>query len=424
MRSSSVFNMTALIAFFCLAVPVWAANDYEQVIGLIHMDSEVSGGENSLAMLAAVAKNAGAGMALVTDHDTQKVTYGIWPLRNLLKFSYTRASVRTYGISKYLEEIEEIDRDLGDFSFLPGIEAVPYYYWHYSLIDDSPVLRNIHQHVLVMGLDKPNQIENLPSIETGYPSRITRSSLLKCMWFIPLIISFILFKPLHGGNSYYRGRISTLISHPINLVALPLMVVSIVFLLNSIPFKEPVVTQYGTDAGARPYQELIDYVNRQGGLVFWAHPEAFYHERIDLKEENPLISFLFHSVLKGGLEVSTDPYYRLLNETRDYTGFALFFAGYHIVGNPGGLWDSLLMQFCKGTRNRPVWAISEIDMEEGTDPETASTSQTVFLVREKTKEAYLEALRVGRMYCFTQNLTRWVTIRDYAVTAGGKRAVS
>ena len=60
--------------------PVIAQNEqdeYQQVIGLVHMDSEVSGGENSLDMLAAVAKNAGAKMAIVTDHDTQRATYGI-----------------------------------------------------------------------------------------------------------------------------------------------------------------------------------------------------------------------------------------------------------------------------------------------------------------------------------------------------------
>ena len=82
------------------------------------------------------------------------------------------------------------------------------------------------------------------------------------------------------------------------------------------------------------------------------------------------------------------------------------------------------MQFCKGTRARPVWAIAELDMEEGTDPETASEVQTVFLVKEKTKEAYLEALRKGRVYCFTNNLTHDMTIREYSVNAGGKRAIS
>jgi len=421
MRSFSVCSVIfALIAG--VVSPAAAGREYQQAIGLIHMDSEVSGGENSLEMLAAVAKNAGADMAIVTDHDTQKATYGFWPLRKLLRVSHSRACVRRYGVARYLREIHEIDKDLEDFDYMAGIEAVPFYMWDRNTISNSLMLRNIHRHMLVIGLDRPEQVENLPSIEVGYPSRYTAKSLLGLLWFVPLFLSFIMFRP-PVWSLYYTHRMG-LFSQPLNIIALPLMFVSIVFLVNDFPFKEPITDQYDTNPGVKPYQTLIDYVNAQGGLVFWAHPEATYTQKIDAEQGNPLITFALKSLLRNGLEIVTDPYYELLNDTVDYTGFAIFFEGYKIVGKPGGLWDGILLQFCTGRRERPVWAISEIDMEEGTDPETASESQTVLLVREKTKEEYLEALRLGRVYCFTNNLTHWVTIRDYSVSAGGKRAVS
>ncbi|MBT4485515.1 MAG: hypothetical protein HOC71_17750 [Candidatus Latescibacteria bacterium] len=414
----------AILVFFSGYMPSQADTEYQQVIGIIHMDSEVSGGDNTLEMLAAVARNADAGLAIITDHDTQKATYGMWPLRNILRVSHSRASIRQYGISKYLDEIAEIDRDMEDFVYIPGIEAVPYYCWTRNPLDNVLSLQNIHRHVLIMGLEEPEQIKKLPSIEAGYPSRVTRESLLGALWVIPLLIAFFLYKPQKQSYSHYDSWFTSLISRPSNLIALPMMIVSVVFLFNNFPFKKPVVDQYRSDAGAKPFQEVIDYVNREGGLLFWAHPESSYQQHLGSEQGNPLVSLLLKMIFKDGFEIRTDPYYKLLNETHDYTGFAIFWEGYTYVGNPGGLWDSLLLQFCRGTRERPVWAIAELDMEEGTDPEAASEVQTVFLVTEKTKEAYLDALRKGRIYCFTNNLTRDVTIRDYSVYADGKRAVS
>ena len=401
-----------------------APDKYIQVTGLIHMDSEVSGGENSLAMLAAVAKNAGAEVGIVTDHDTQRVTYGVWPLKKILKLSYSRPSVRKYGISKYLKDVETVDRQTPDFTFLPGIEAVPYYRWQRSPFSGQLTIHNLHRHMLVIGLDNKNQLENLPSVEAGYPSEVTVSSLLPLVWLLPLIISIYMFKLPAVNESYEKRFMSSLLSRPFNLISIPLCIASVLFLLNGLPYREPVVNQYDSEAGALPYQILIDYVNSYGGLTFWAHPEAAYHDTIVAEKGNPLVSTLLKSLTKDGLGVETEPYHYLLNDTRDYTGFAVFSEGKHIVGKPEGLWDDLLMQFVSGNRGRPVWAIAEIDMEHGTDPETASAVQTVFLVREKKKEEYLDALRVGRVYCFSDRTNRWLTIKDYSVISGDACAIS
>jgi len=85
-----LFAVSAALFFSVAAIHVAEdvsppTGDYLQVIGLIHLDSSVSGGENTPEMIAAVARNAGTEVGILTDHDTQRVTYGILPLRNILK---------------------------------------------------------------------------------------------------------------------------------------------------------------------------------------------------------------------------------------------------------------------------------------------------------------------------------------------------
>jgi hypothetical protein len=63
-------------------------------------------------------------------------------------------------------------------------------------------------------------------------------------------------------------------------------------------------------------------------------------------------------------------------------------------------------------------------MEEGTDPITASESQTVFLVKGKEEDDYIDALRNGRVYCYRNHYTKWVRIKDYSVIAGSQWAIS
>ncbi len=418
----NMWTVTVILLIALSSVSV-CADDYIQSVGLIHMDSEVSGGEHTISMLGSVAKNAGADVAFLTDHDTQKATYGIWPLRNFLKVSHSRASIRNYGIQKYLDEIKQADRNLDDFLYLPGVEAVPYYSWGRSTFSNLPLISHLHRHILVLGIDSAEQIEYLPSIETGYPRQYTRKSLMKLLWLIPLFISFFLYKP-PDRTVHYSSWMKALFSEELNYLAMGLLVFSVIFLFDAFPFNEPIVDQYQDDNDVLPYQTLIDYVNRQGGLTFWAHPEAMYDETISTEKGNPFVSAALRSVLSDGIEIKTEPYYKLLNSTHGYTGFAIFFEGHQMVGKPNGVWDGVLTQFCEGLRQDPVFAISELDMEEGTDPETASESQTVFLVREKTPEEYLEALRKGRVYCYRNNLSKWVTIQDYSVSSGGLSAIS
>jgi len=417
--AAGVLSVAAVVRAADNPVP----DGYLQVRSLIHLDSSVSGGENDPETLAAIARNAGADAAFITDHDTQKVTLGIWPLRNILKVSVTRPSIRTYGIEKYLKYIRDINSRTSGCIMIPGVEAVPYYSWERQW--NGPLtLANLHRHILVLGLDKADDIAHLPSLETGFSSSYTRESMFGLVWLLPFIAALFIVT-LPREKEPFETLAAAIIHSTISRVAaFSVMGMSVLFLVNAYPFREPLVSQYGPDKKKVPYQELIDYVNARGGLTFWAHPEAEYSGQFGSETGSPLTDSVLKFVGSGGIRIKTEPYFPLLNDTYGYTGFAVFYEGYRVVGKPEGLWDMLLMQYCTGRREHPVWAISELKLESGTDPVTASDNQTILLVREKSEKAYLDALKKGRMYAFTRGMARSMMIRDYSVISGATRAIS
>lgn len=389
------------------------ADGYMQVPGIIHMDSAVSGGALTFDELADAAIAAGAEFAIVTDHDTQAVTFGLPPLRSILKLTYRRPSIRTYGARRYLDDIAAVNATRPGLLFMPGVEAVPFYAWERT--GGRMTLRDFHRHLLVLGLDSPAALDALPSLETGYPRRITPRSLLALLWAVPLIwaLVFLLRPGIHGRLRRYRL-----------IGGIPVLVVSAAFLANGWPYSTASIDQYHGDAGAVPYQAVIDYTNNAGGLTFWAHPEAAFSETIPGGEDSTPILDIAARLAGGGITLETAPYTHLLNGATGYAGFAIFNEGRETMGVPGGVWDSLLKQYCRGARERPVWAIAELDLESRGDAGSAGDCMTVALASERSSAAILDALRQGRMYCFAASYSRKVRVAEYAVIAGDRRAGS
>ncbi|MBL7197444.1 MAG: hypothetical protein ISS47_05055 [Candidatus Omnitrophica bacterium] len=151
----------------------------------------------------------------------------------------------------------------------------------------------------------------------------------------------------------------------------------------------PLVTNYRSrfdayhdDEFTRPYQDLIDYVIKKRGLIFWSHPEF---------EENTLID---------GIRLITVPYPGDLIGTRDYTGFGIFWEGYHKVGKPLGIWDRILTEYCQGRRKSPIWAMGELEDEGDKDLDDIVN---IVYVKSLNRQQILDALKKGR-FCVTFNL--------------------
>jgi hypothetical protein len=297
---------------------------------------------------------------------------------------------------------------------LPGIEAVPYYRW--ELKYGKLRLLDLHKHMLVFGLNTPEQIENLPSVNTGFDKdRYSPRSLSGILWLVPLIWAFsaVVFRIIEKIQGWRNKKLK---------IPVFIIIFSSLMLANAYPFSENDITQYGPDPGARPYQKLIDYVNSQGGLTFWAHPEAGYRRNFD--NINPSVMKVLNAFGVNGIEIATDPYTDLLDQTTGYTGFAIFFEGARIVGNPQGLWDRLLLQYCVGNRAAPPWAISELELEGIASKNAAEDARTNLLVRYNSTSECLDALKKGRMYCFANYFSKWWSIKQYSVSSGDSTAIS
>mgnify|MGYP005848628921 FL=1 len=88
--------------------------------------------------------------------------------------------------------------------------------------------------------------------------------------------------------------------------------------------------------------------------------------------------------------------------------------------DPGKHWDLVLREYCEGKRQHPVWGISTADFhEEGRLGLKLGAFPTTFLVGEFSKDAVLDALRSGRMYCSRGDGTSWLQLDYFNVVAPG-----
>ena len=135
------------------------------------------------------------------------------------------------------------------------------------------------------------------------------------------------------------------------------LLAGIIFTANNFPFGSPLYDQYHGDMGdmgdmgSLPYQNLINYVGKKGGMVFWAHPD------VEAKQD------------VNGIDLHTRPYPEELLKTSTYTGFAVLVEGMKFTGRIGGGWDEVLKEYINGQRKKPVWAIGELDYQLRRQPD-------------------------------------------------------
>lgn len=323
-----------LVIFFLLTI--WTipamASDVFPVSGIMHIQSNISDGIYSIDEIAKKAIEKGIGVVFITDHDMKRWEYGFPPFRRLLRRVVEEESVLRFGPVNYLELIKKAEKD-NRICIIPGVEAAPFYYWSGNAFKKNMELNAWHRHMLVVGLDRPEDYENLPLV------------------------------------SNRKSRFD----------------------------------QYHGDMWFKPHQDLIDYVNKRGGMTFWAHPEA----------ENAQVI--------GGILIHTIPYTDFLLKTHGFAGFGILHEGYKEVGCPGGIWDKMLLEYVSGKRKDNVVAIGEMDYE-GRGNETIDDVLNVFFVRENARPAIMEALRCGRFYVVRKSKDSILSLDKFEVSGKGKSA--
>lgn len=388
MKNARITALTFILVLFTLISPGEPqTSEYIQVPGLIDIHTDFSDGSHTLEFVVQLAKKRGFDVLFLTDHDRKVLEYGIRPFQHILKKRVERPSINKSGPGNYLEMIQAASAKHPEMILIPGAESAPFYYWRGSYLRKNLTVCDWEKHLILVGLEKPEDFEELPILHNGFSTRYISSRMTGGF--------FLLFIPLAVGIFFITKK------GILRWAGIGLALVSLLLLINDHPFKSSPYDQYRGSQGIAPYQAVIDYVNSQGGMVFWNHPET--------KSGKGKIDFIFKD---------TPPYPQALTESSNYSGFAALYGESITATEPGNVWDKVLMEYCSGQRARPAWGISSAGFHrEGAAGEKLGNFPTVFLVKRKTKEAILEAMKNGRMYASRGNVA-WprLVLEDFSIS--------
>jgi len=367
------------------AVP---ADEYTLVAGLMDLRTDTSDGAHSLENIVRLAKSRGFHVLFINDHDRIALEYGLPLFRNILKKRVEKASLGTKGPENYLNRIRRTAQNNPGTILIPGSESAPFHYWRGSYFTKNLTVCDWEKHLLTVGLETPEDYKGLPVMDNGRSVKNIRAlcSFSFFLAFIPLAVGLVL---IFKKNKI--GKISGVL----------ILVLGLLFAANHLFIQSSPYDPYHGPQGIAPYQLLIDYVTSRGGMIFWNHPET--------------------KSGKGELETirrDTPPYPQVLLESKNYTGFAALYGDSITVTEPGNLWDRVLMEYCQGKRDKPVWGISSADFHrDGQNGEKLGNYPTFFLVKETTKRAILEALKSGRMYAYRGDIDQpRLILEDFSIS--------
>jgi len=362
----------------------------------IHVHSTASTGTLSLEALAVRAEQQGLDAIVLSDNFSLKYEYGLQPLSGLLKKTISFPSVLSYGVERYLDEIQSVQTRHPQLVIVPGVEVAPFYYWTGSLWRGDLTMHDAQRNLLVLGLTKAEDYRALPA--RGNPASFTVDgvSLANAAPLLLVIPALFLWKPRRQPVDGWR--------EPMNAarrtVAVGCLVLAVATLVNAWPMGTPPFSSYESQLGYRPYQALVDVANQRGAVVLWSMTEA-----------RDLQSHAFGPL--GTVTVRTDAHPEALALTSGYAGFGGLYQDTRMVTAAGGLWDQVI-QAHRGTAQSAVpTMIGESAFhglaDMGKDLDRVVT--TVF-AKERSVAGVLDAIRSGHAYAVAEGDQRVMLTLD------------
>jgi len=380
-----ILTLVLMLASFISVQLCRAGSDlprpYMAVTGLMDLRSTFSDGVHSIEELVKMARSRGFRVVFINDHDRIALSYGIPPFRRILRYKKEFPSIMTHGPEKFLEEISRVSKKFPEVIIIPGCITSAYYYWTGSWLKRNLTAHEYDRKILIVNFTMPEDYGNIPTLHGKLSLKYTKERLPVLMLFlVPFFIGFILTR----WKGLYRW------------MGVIIIIFSVLAIIDFNPFRSSLFNPYQGDQGIAPFQQMIDYVNERGGLSFWNYPE----QRSGIRQY-------------GSIKVNTPPYPEVLHLSRNYTGFAAIYGDKITVTDPGGEWDRVLNEYCRGTRARPAWGVSTSDFhEDGRLGLKLGVYPTTFLIQEFSKSGVLEAMKEGRMYCSLGDGRRWPQL-DY-----------
>ncbi len=380
--------LLAVLLLSLFSIPCTGA-DYRQVAGVIDTRTVFSDGELTVDGLVKLARSRGLEAVFFNDHDRLVMEYGLFPLQHILRRRETLNSIQRNGVGRYLAAIREAASRYPEMVLVPGCESTPYYYWTGSYFSGNLTANDYEKRILAVGLDRRQDYDRMPILHNGFSTRYVKQA-------IPRLLVFF--------GAFVIGVVMLLERRPLRRMAgIVLCSVSLLLMVNTMPFRSSPYDQYMGDQGIAPYQRYIGYVASIGGMTFWNYPETHSGDR-------PL----------GPIRLHTPPYPEVLEQSTGYTGFAALYGDTSTVTEPGHEWDRVLLDYCRGRRRHPAWGISTADYHSDTGAGgKLGNFATIFLVKQKSKAAVLEAMRNGRMYAVRGRYPQRLALEAFSVSAAG-----
>ena len=382
------------------------AEGLERLPAVLHLHSELSTGDFSLEQLTTMAEKQGIGALLLAENYRLQVEYGLPPFRALTRVVRNAPSVLDLGIDRYLARVAEANRANPRVLIVPGVEVVPHYHWTGSPLALDMTVHDTQKNILVFGLPQ-HALGALPAAgntrgELGW------SSVLDALPGL-LLVPGVYVLTLKRRTLRKVGRVLVVVKQRRWLAGSVLCGLAVLALVRAWPFAVDPYPPY-RDLGLAPHQDLIDYVDRLGGVTVWSFPEAR-----DAGEQ-----------WMGPIRVSwsTEPYPDDLMRTARYTAFGAVYEDTTRIDRPGESWDRLLGQFAAGDRSRPAWAVGESGFHGFTAGKTLGNVRTVFLVEERSERAVLDAMKRGRFYAVQREAGAELVLAEFSVRAGGSSGIS
>jgi hypothetical protein len=149
--------------FFASSVPAAPPKEYFPVPGLMDLRTSFSDGAHSPEDLITLARLRGFRVLFFNDHHRIKLSYGIAPFRNLLKYSKEYPSLMTHGPQLYLDEIERLSRLYPDMILVPGSILSPFHYWSGSWLGGDLTVHQYDRRILAFNLTRAEDYEQVPT---------------------------------------------------------------------------------------------------------------------------------------------------------------------------------------------------------------------------------------------------------------------
>jgi len=386
-QSIPVFRFVIFIVFFAgvvLAASAPAFAKYIQLDGVADIKTIYSRGCANIQDTANMAKQAGIDIVIFNDRARDSIQYGVFPLKRILKKTNEGRSILNTSPDVYLSNINDKNKQFRETLLISGTDVSPFYYWTGSVFKKNLTAHNWDKRLSVIGLNQGEDFEQLPILDSNFSKKYT-GDLLNSFFgfgFLLIVTVVMIFK------NYYRQA------------TIPLAILFTLLIFNNHPFRSSLFDQYHGDQGIKPYQEVIDFAVSKGAMVFWNDLEAATGNRD-----------------WGTIKLETQSHPEDLVLSRNYTGFQAVADEPVSVTEPGNVWDHVLVEYLRGGRNQPVWGYGGNGFQcAGETGPIFGATRTVFLVREKTSTAVMDAMRKGRMYAVRQpgpqRLSLEFTVKD------------